>query len=316
MIEEFVEEQLAVWPEAKQRYDALREVKQRRMALGELTVGVQFNPARAVSTAAPVDTASIKARPCFLCGDFRPEPQIGVPIAEGWTLLLNPFPIFPIHLTIASDSHRPQDGIPAEAAAFAEKLPGMTVFYNGARAGASAPDHMHLQAVLTAELPLMNLVMARHTHTMPPLTLFHPKGDSGINKGGASINPGGAEIHTGFETKELDIPFPFFSAIITPDLEGMKTLVTVLGLTGTDKQTGKPDPGLVNAYFWTERPGGLLRIVVVPRSAHRPPSYPEPLVSPGAIDMAGVMITPRLKDFEVLSDADILDIYKSVTTPN
>lgn len=283
-VKEFVEGQLALWPDAKLRYDALRDVQRRQTRLGEMTIGVQFNPARAVSTAAPIDAASIKARPCFLCTTNRPVQQIGVPLAEGWTLLLNPFPIFPIHLTIASDTHRPQDGIPAEAAAFAEQLPGMTVFYNGARAGASAPDHMHLQAVLTSELPLMQLAMERHTHFMPPL------------------------VHI-----TEDVPFPFYSAIVTPDLDGFATLAQVLKITGTDPETGHPDSGLVNAYFWTEHAGGLLRAVIVPRTAHRPPTYPDPLVSPGAIDMAGIIITPRFEDFESLTDSDLLSIYNSVT---
>lgn len=289
---DFIEWQLGRWPEAKARYDALGSIRRRRMQLGDLTVGVQFNPARMVSTGAGIDKASLAKRPCFLCDENRPEEQEAAPVIQGWKMLLNPFPIFPVHLTFASERHRPQSALPAEIASIAEMLPGMTIFYNGSRAGASAPDHLHLQGVLTEELPLMKLVERSH-----------PSARGGI-------------MHIG--EMGLDMPFSFVSAVITPDAAGMRTLVEILDVTGRDPETGLADPGLLNAYFWVDTAaGGLMRAVVVPRRAHRPGCYTAPegerrVVSPGAVDMAGVIITPRLEDFEALTEDEIRRIYREV----
>lgn len=143
-VEEFVSRQLSVWPEAAARFDALKSVEIK-------TVGgydVQFNPARAVSTAAKTDARSIAARPCFLCKANRPAEQMHLDW-EDMEILVNPFPIFPGHLTIAAKTHQPQSmlGRAGQMRRLSRALPGYTVFFNGARCGASAPDHMHFQAV-------------------------------------------------------------------------------------------------------------------------------------------------------------------------
>lgn len=143
-IQAFIERQLAAWPEAAERFKALERVEVK-------TVGgyrVQFNPARAVSTAAKVDAASIAARPCFLCASNRPPQQMALDW-EDMEILINPFPIFPNHLTIVAKEHTPQSmlGRVEQMRRLSRELPGYTVFFNGARCGASAPDHMHLQAV-------------------------------------------------------------------------------------------------------------------------------------------------------------------------
>lgn len=290
---DFVEWQLERWPEARGRYVALGNTLRRSVTLGDMVCGIQCNPARVVSTGAAVDKASVAARPCFLCPDNRPDCQKGVPILPGWVMLLNPYPVFPVHFTIAAESHIPQDRIPPEMASLAEELPGLTVFFNGARAGASAPDHLHLQAVRTEELPLMSLAAG-----------LHPVGRPGA-EWSDSWGP--------------DLPFRFLSAVITPDGNGMRTLAHVLGTTGTDPATGLPDPGLVNAFFWIDNPSGLLRAVIVPRRAHRPSCYGtmpgQCLVSPGAIDMAGIIITPRREDYDSLTDADVRRIYTEVACP-
>ncbi len=306
---EFVEWQLARWPEARQRYVDLGRTARRPMQLGGLRMALQHNPARIVSTGAKTDKASVSKRPCFLCAKNRPAEQEAVPIIEGWELLVNPFPIFPIHFTIASADHRPQSAVPAEIASLAEELPGLAVFYNGSRAGASAPDHLHLQAVLKDELPLLNLVESLHPVTSPGI----------LSSADLSADNNGSA-----DSRRL--PFLFYSSVITPDAEGMKTLVKTLEITGTDPATGLKDSGLVNALFWIDGPSGLLRAVMIPRRAHRPSCYPadpsaprpgEFLISPGAIDMAGVMIVPRKEDFDNLTQADILRIYGDVAeSPN
>ena len=44
----------------------------------------------------------------------------------------------------------------ADMEALARELPGYTIFFNGASCGASAPDHLHFQAVPSASVPLWN----------------------------------------------------------------------------------------------------------------------------------------------------------------
>lgn len=143
-IEEFIRCQLQQWPEVRERFEALKNVEIK--CVGDYKV--QFNPARAVSTAAKVDPASIAARPCFLCKKNRPAGQIALEW-EDLEILVNPFPIFPGHLTIPAKEHTPQNllGRAAQMRRLSMALPGYTIFFNGAKSGASAPDHFHFQAV-------------------------------------------------------------------------------------------------------------------------------------------------------------------------
>ncbi|MCM1451516.1 MAG: DUF4922 domain-containing protein [Clostridium sp.] len=147
-IQSFISRQLAAWPMAAANFDALRRVEVKPLAWGK----AQFNPARIASTGAKVDAASLKKRPCFLCEANRPAEQEGIewmaPSGHDYTILINPFPIFPRHLTIPDVNHTPQRiaGRIEDMCLLAAELPGYTVFYNGPKCGASAPDHMHFQA--------------------------------------------------------------------------------------------------------------------------------------------------------------------------
>ena len=279
---DFIDAQLAGWPLARENYQALGKTERRSMQLGDLTVGIQHNPARIVSTGAKTDDKSIGERPCFLCKENRPQQQTGIEITDGWELLLNPYPIFPSHFTIVSKKHQPQEGLPLDMVTMAERLPGHTVFFNGRRSGASCPDHLHCQAVKTRELPLMCLI--ERSHTLDQGRIATP------------------------ESLGLDIPFAFKSVIVTPDMEGMAELARIETTIGREYIS----EGRVNAFVWIDQ-SGLLRICAVPRRAHRPARYgTEPdqyLISPGCIDIAGVLIAPLKKDFDSLSEEDVRQIY-------
>lgn len=136
-IHDFIDRQLGSWPEAAERHRALAHVESRSIDMFGQKVTVQFNPSRAISTAAKVDAASIAARPCFLCAANRPRQQSGL-AWKGYTILVNPYPIFRGHLVIAADSHTPQSlkGRTADMRELSRLLPGYTVLFNGARAGA------------------------------------------------------------------------------------------------------------------------------------------------------------------------------------
>lgn len=286
----YIEQQLASWQLAKTNYDRLALAERRKISLGDLTVGIQNNPERIRSTGASVDAESVKKRACFLCAANRPEEQFAAEIEPGWDLLVNPYPIFPVHFTIVYGSHEPQDAPPLDMASFAEKLPGTAVFFNGAKAGASAPDHLHCQAVLKDELPLLRLAEE-----------LHPDSESGWMLSSDSGK---------------DLPFVFISCVIRPDLEGMRLLAAIPNVCGIDSESGVPDRGLVNTFFWIDA-SGILRVLIVPRRAHRPSCYfkedPEKrVISPGAIDMAGIIVAPRKEDFNSISEAELREIYSEV----
>lgn len=277
ILSEVRDRQLDCWPMAEENYRRLGFTERKPFTLGVLKGAFQYNPARAGSTGAKIDRKSIAERPCFLCEANRPKEQMSEEILPGWEFLINPFPIFPLHFTIASTDHTPQDAIPLDMAVMAEKMPGMTVFYNGAKAGASAPDHLHCQAVRTSELPLMMY----------------------LEKGGDPEK----------------WPYKVDYCLVTPDFEGMMNLKRMTESAGKDRLTGNSDRDLVNAFFWIGD-DKLLRIAVVPRSAHRPSCYPDIMVSPGAIDMAGIVILPRKEDFDLMDGATLTTILKETALPN
>lgn len=274
--------QLCKWELARINYDALKDCRRRSFALGEFYGALQFNPHRRISTAAPIDPKSIKERSCFLCQRNRPEEQDSEEIIPGWSMLVNPYPILPLHFTIASTHHQRQGSIPFEMASMAERLPGMVVFFNGAKGGASAPDHLHCQAVMKTELPLVNY----------------------LESGG---DPG-------------KLPFKIGFGLITPDMEGMIKMNSLLAIKGKDLR-GRLDEELVNAYFWIGD-DGLLRICVIPRKAHRPDFYTSDpcaegrMVSPGAIDMAGILVLPREQDFNEMTQKEIESTYSQTAWRN
>lgn len=154
-IDRLVEDQLRDWEEVRLRTMSLRDVKVKDVTVDGIPWRVQFNPARVVSTGAKVDKVSIAARPCFLCRDNRPQCQ-HIHQWGDYEILVNPFPIFPGHLTIASCHHEPQsiNGHVGDMLRLACDLEDYTVFYNGPQCGASAPDHLHFQAVPSEYMPL------------------------------------------------------------------------------------------------------------------------------------------------------------------
>lgn len=208
-------------------------------------------------------------------------------VIDGWDICLNPYPILPIHLTVLSQQHIPQDRVPEDIVKVAEILPGMAVFFNGAKAGASLPDHLHMQAVIKDELPLLRLVEKYHRADEP-----------------------GLKISTDFG---LELPFIFFSGVVEPGPAGLPILMAGLNLGGPDSNGRFTDPEHMNAFFWIDN-SGKLRFVIIPRRCHRPEAYfktgeEQRLISPGCLDMAGILVVPRQSDFEKLDENEIKTIF-------
>ena len=263
-LETFFEEQLREWPLAHDNHDALtrawiRELKSDKLAI---PLRVQYNPARIVSTGASIDKASIAARPCFLCAKNRPAEQRAMPLNDDFEWLVNPFPILPHHYTIAAKEHRPQRILDAYDAMIqaTQALPEeYIVFYNGPKCGASAPDHLHLQA--------------------------------GI-----------------FDCKLLTANYPY-KTLLADSKESFRTIYDSLPVTD-----GEDEPRMnVIAY----RKGEAVSLIVIPRRAHRPHCYTAEgdnhyLISPGALDMGGLIVTPRREDYDRLTAGKALDILCEV----
>lgn len=290
---DFIESQLAVWDEARERYHNLGKTERRRFRIGDFEGAFQCNPARIVSTGARVEAGKAAERKCPLCAENRPEQQTAIPLAGRWELLLNPFPIFPVHFTIVSKDHRPQTAPTFDMLAMADMMPDLAVFYNGSKGGASVPEHAHLQAVLKSELPLLALVERHHS-----LELSATREEKIVDS----------------EELGLRLPFQFFSAVITADEEGLNTLRRIFSITGFDAD-GRPDGGLSNVIVWKDD-AGWIRVVTIPRKCHRPGCYGtgegQMMVSPGTVDMAGIVILPREEDFQRITDADLARIYSEV----
>lgn len=266
----FFNHQLEHWPQAAQAYKDLEQVKMRNVDMGDCgNVRIMFNPARIRSTAAKVDSNSIAARKCFLCASNRPQMQQVFPglLDIGYEFLLNPFPILNPHFTIASIDHTPQHLPVKDMEEACRRFPQLVFFFNGASSGASAPDHLHFQAVSRDALPLISQVEKKYTMEQPvwnsELGILHPA--------------------------------PFL-------------------VTRHPANAYKNDQ-MLNAFVWSTI-SGEIRWMLFPRSRHRAAGYPEPMVSPGALDVAGIIVTVRAQDYETLDAAQLRQIFSETTCKN
>ena len=158
-LNKFIRDQLSVWPLASANFRTLKGLKSRGMEVGGLPCRIQYNPVRVLSSTADTSPEAIAARKCFLCKENRPAEQFHLKF-EGrkgrlYNIQVNPYLIFPKHLVIVRDEHLPQaiwHHFP-DMLDFTAKYPDFLVFYNGPGSGASAPDHLHFQAVPRHHLP-------------------------------------------------------------------------------------------------------------------------------------------------------------------
>ena len=311
----FFDAQLKAWREVERRFHALEggiEVKQ--LERDGLRLAAQFNPVRIGSTTAKVKKSEVRQRPCFLCDKNRPAQQADLPLEGDFHLLVNPFPILPRHLTIALRRHRPQalrpmmEGMLRMAAALRDYV----VFYNGPRCGASAPDHGHLQAGARGVIPIERDWKYYATQLQP----LYPLSDSQR----AELEEQG-ERHSGAAISLLrGYACPALVVETAADAPCDALLAKTLDLLGRQQRQAEPD---VNVLCWREAGKGAdadrLVIVVFARKKHRPACYYEPeergglLVSPGAVDMGGLIITPRESDFRRLTASKAVGILREVS---
>lgn len=289
------EEQKKEWPFLSQKFDNLAKVTERQIQFDNFAVTLQFNPDRIHSTSADIDKHLVQPKECFLCWDNRPKEQRGIQYGKYFEMLCNPYPILKDHFTIVKLKHTSQSLVLhlKEFLNITKDLgKEFTLFYNGPKCGASAPGHMHFQAITKGVLPIENdfellrkdFITSSYTTDKLSVNLsqsymrYFISIESSSNK----------EIMLFF--KKLNI---ILRKITTP---GEEPLMNVLGNYKDDS--------------W--------RLIIFPRARHRPTHYfatgaQQIVVSPAAVDLGGLMITPRKEDFDKITKEDLSEIFRQTT---
>lgn len=286
-ISRFFNRQLEVWTDARHRFRDLKHVETRQFSD---QLKLQWNPARIVSTGAKIDKKTLGERPCFLCDKNRPKEQMSKQIDEKFHLLVNPFPILPVHFTIPARKHQPQLIYKnyGEMHRFISLHSDLMVFYNGPKCGASAPDHLHFQAGTNGILPLQTNWQHLSRNLTDIISLNDEEKISVVR----------------------DFIVPAF-VIISKSAESDEALFR--RLYKAMPQRGDETEPMMNIISW--RKGEEFISVVIPREKHRPEAYfaegdAQFVVSPGALDMSGLIITPREEDFRKLTEEKALSLLQ------
>ena len=286
-ISRFFNRQLEKWDDARHRFRDLKHVETKKLSE---EVRLQFNPARIVSTGAKIDKKTLGERPCFLCDKNRPKEQMSQQIDERFHLLVNPFPILPVHFTIPARKHQPQAIYKnyGEMHRFLSLHSELMVFYNGPKCGASAPDHLHFQAGTSGILPLQ-ANWQRLSRNLTDVISLNDEEKIAVVR---------------------DFIVPAF-VIISKSEESDETLFH--RLYKSMPMRGDETEPMMNIIAWRKEDEYIS--VVIPREKHRPEAYfaegdAQVMVSPGALDMSGLIITPREEDFHKLTEESATTILQ------
>lgn len=285
---ELFDEQIRDWKLAAENYRALDQVLVKDFRLEGKLVRLQCNPKRLVSTAANTSATAIQERPCFLCASNRPVEQKGLSF-EDLTLLVNPFPVFPRHFTIAG-AHEPQGilGRFGTLLRLAKELDEDVVFYNGPKCGASAPDHLHFQAGSKGTMPVETEMKALKASFK---TIFTAEGV--VVSELRDLHRGGWLLE-GDDERAMKVVFDRLYHIL---------------------KTSEEEP-MMNVLGWYSECSW--QVVVFPRKAHRPDCYfkegsEKMLISPASVEMGGLVVAARLEDFERMTEKELRTIFEEVS---
>ncbi|MFZ1037605.1 MAG: DUF4922 domain-containing protein [Smithella sp.] len=279
------------WPKLAEACRNLVSLRLRKLS-GGYKIYLQYNPARAVNSGASVDSESIKNRPCFLCENNLPAQQLGVLYRNQYLILCNPAPIFEKHFTVVCLRHEPQEiasSINWLLQLGADLSPDYSVFYNGPACGASAPDHLHFQAIPQNVLPFL-----RELKKLSPV-----ENNSFVRYSRWDEFDRSVVVLDGKNARELAEQFLHLLAAAKKIL----------------KINYEPMVNVICDYA-----GRRFRLFVFLRQKHRPEAYfakgeNRIFISPGAVDMAGIIITPLLDNFNRLDYNAIRGIYREVSLP-
>lgn len=281
-LNKFIKDQLSVWQLASSNFRALKTAPSREVDVFGLKCRIQYNPRRVISSTADTSPAAIASRKCFLCADNRPKEQfhLGFEGRKGrnYHIQINPYPIFRGHLVIVRDEHIPQEiwhHFP-DMLDFAARYKDYLVFYNGPSSGASAPDHLHFQAIPKHNLPLEDVVDEFLDHPGEPLATVK---DASLYK---------------FDGYARGV----FALKATTSKSLAKLFYRLLDCT--DRGKGEEEP-MFNLYAYVKN--GEYRTIVVMRSAKRSHHFYSKgadhlTISPGAADIAGLFVAPFREDYD------------------
>jgi len=297
-LQAFIKQQLATWPDLKRAINSLDKQLIRNIFLIDSEVFLHYNPRRLKSSTSKVDKKSIDQRPCFLCPENLYKKQLGLSWNENWLILNNPYPIFKDHLVISHKEHILQnvnDAFPAMIKFVHSTDFAFSTFYNGPACGASAPDHLHFQACKKKDLPIISQIDS-----------VIKSGDfsnlSVINKNSSS-----SSFATTFDNRGILICLS----------ESRKVLFSIVDQTISflKNMTADSEEPLINIII--SGSDNTYSAILFPRKAHRPKCFyndenKKLLISPGAVDVGGVVILPREEDYLRTNKKYLLEIFSEV----
>jgi len=288
--------QINSWELMKKNYAALKNIQTKSFWFEGFKLKVQFNPERIKSTSAEVDENSVKSRECFLCIENLPEEQKAILIGNDFVMLCNPYPIFPQHFTFSSLNHQPQMILES----FSEFLemskllsPRYTLVYNGPACGASAPDHLHFQAGTKNFIPIEDDIQQL-------------KNDFG------KIVQEDEFITTSYIDDGLR-KLIFIESTEQEEIE--KSFRTIY--KAYERHPGEKFEPMMNLVCSYDEEFGW-SVIIFLRSKHRPEcfyknDFDRILISPAAIDLGGVVVTPREEDFKRVDEELLQKIFREVS---
>jgi ATP adenylyltransferase/5',5'''-P-1,P-4-tetraphosphate phosphorylase II len=287
-----VKQQQDSWELAGNNYASLSDVQTKSFNFGHFKIDVQYNPGRMRSSAAKTDSHSISKRPCFLCAQNLPPRQRGIAFHNKYIILTNPFPIFPLHLTIAHRNHVPQklEHFFPDMLELCKALPGFTVFYNGPFSGASAPDHFHFQAGSKGAMPVET--------ELKQLKKEHAEVIFKIND---------------VEVAAVESYLRRFLAITSSDSNAIIRVFYLIYQTLLSVNDNEP---MLNVLSFFEK--GEWNVIVFPRGKQRPSHFfkkgiNQLIIGPASVEMGGILILPKMENFETINHNIISEIYNEVT---
>ncbi len=291
LMERLLAAQKKDWPDLRKNCLSLEKRLVRELSSGESALRVECNPGRITSTSANTDARSVSGRPCFLCLDNLPSAQKGILYRGEYLVLCNPFPIFESHFTVANLEHTPQNfegSLEAFLSLLADLGPRFTIFYNGPECGASAPDHLHFQACPSGVIPVESLRF--------------PPADRPSSLAGCAI-------------QAVEDVGRSMVLVESRDTSAMKAALLEIVDALKKRAAGKTEP-LLNMIAW--KAGKAYRAVLVPRRKFRPDCYyaageERVLVSPAAVEMGGLIITPLERDVAAMDFARASAILREVS---
>ncbi len=289
------------WPMLGKGFESLETVQVRTFDFDGFGMKVQFNPGRIVSSLAKVDKKSIRERKCFLCRTNLP-PEQKVLLYGDYMVLGNPFPIFREHFTIPHLDHIPQrirnafEPMLDLSAAMGRYY---TLFYNGPRCGASAPDHLHFQGGERGFMPIdihWEDMAGRHgTWIADDDKIRMARVDDGLRR------------YVIMESDNKPKLLQNFEQIYTAFAEASRQ---------AGSEAGEDEEPMLNIL--TTQENGRWRVICFLRRKHRPARFfaegdDKMVFSPASTDFGGVCITPVERDFRRITADDLRAMFNELS---